>query len=289
MAKTITVRIKKAGSRTSSFSLSDDVGNVLATNVSRKDLANGMSFSVGDDVKVIVLTYTGTDCCGKTVNIPVTTITKQELVDMQFTQINTASLWSHLTNPQLYNNFYGCIHPYVIEYPFAYQYHDQIVQNIKDYTKAYTYLPAINHSFDANRKIQTDSEYFNKAVLYNDQQSSGVLELVAKPIGNMKEYLSYPKFNTESKSILFTKSDNFYQFNTFWNVVKYQAQPLFVSSCDSLSIDKEVNQENMEYGTRSFRKDKLRAKDLKVRLILDNSSNVHLVSQFIVAPSQIPK
>lgn len=287
MAKTVTVKIKKAGNRTSTFSLSDDRGNVLATNVSKQNLIDGLSFTVDDNVRVIVLTYTGDDCCDKFINIPITTLTKQEIADIQFTTLNTASLWSHLTDPTLYNNFYGCIHPYIIEYPFAYQYFDEIVQNVKDYTKAYTYLPGTTHIFDSNRKIQTDDKYFNKAVLYNDQQSTGILELVAKPIHNMKLYLSYPKFNTDSKTITFTKSDNFYQFNTFWNVVKDKTVPLFTSTCESMSLDKEVNQSNMEYTPRSFRKDTIRAKDLKVRLILDNSSITHLVSQFINTPSQI--
>lgn len=287
MAKVIIIRLKRAGSRTSIFSISDDRGNVLATDVSKEDLIDGRSFSVADNVRVIILTYIGDDCCGKTINIPVTTLTQQELVDIEYSPLNTASLWSHLTNPLLYNNFYGCIHPYVIEYPFAYQYYDEIVQNVKDYTKAYTYLPAINHRFDANRRIQTDDKYFNKSILYNDQQSTGVLELFAKPLNNMKEYLLYPKFNLSSKSITFTKSDNFYQFNTFWNIVKDKALPLFISTCESLSIDKEVNQTNMEYGHRTYRKDTLRAKDLKVRLCLDNRSDVHLVSQFLITPSQI--
>jgi hypothetical protein len=287
MAKTIVIKLKKAGSRTSTFSISDDRGNVLSSSATKQQLIDGLSFSVDDDVKVVILTQTGKGCKDQVINIPVTTITKQELVDIQFEQVNTASLWSHLTNPLIYNTFYGVTEPYIIEYPFAYQYNDQIVQNIKDFTKAYTYLPSVTHSFDANRKIQTDSKYFNKAILYNDQQSSGTLELVAKPANNMKEYMSYPKFNTSSKSILFTKSDNFYQFNTFWNVVADRTAPLFVSSCESMSIDKEVNDDNMEYTSRTFRKDPLRAKDLKVRLILDNDSEVHLVSQFIVAPAQI--
>lgn len=287
MAKTIIIKLKRAGSRTSTFSISDDRGNVLATDMPKQDLIDGMAFSVDDDVKVIVLTYTGQDCCDKSINIPITTITRQEVVDIQFTPTNTASLWRHLVNPLIYNNFYGCIHPYIIEYPFAYQYYDEIVQNVKDYTKAYTYLPAVNHIFDSNRRIQTDDKYFNKAILYNDQQSTGMLILAPKPVHNMKEYLSYPKFNTDSKSILFTKSDNFYQFNTFWSIVKDKAQPLFVSTCESLSIDKEINEANMDYSTRAFRKDTLRAKDLKVRLILDNTSSTHLVSQFISTPSQI--
>ncbi|NBQ97894.1 MAG: hypothetical protein EBU12_06675, partial [Microbacteriaceae bacterium] len=62
---------------------------------------------------------------------------------------------------------------------------------------------------------------------------------------------------------------------------------LFLTTCESLSLDKVVNQVNMDYGKRSFKKEPLRAKDLKVRHILDNKSDVHLVSQFIFTPAQI--
>jgi hypothetical protein len=58
-------------------------------------------------------------------------------------------------------------------------------------------------------------------------------------------------------------------------------------SCESLSIDKIVNQANMDYGKRSYKKEPLRAKELKVRHILDNTSEANLVSQFIITPSQI--
>jgi len=60
-----------------------------------------------------------------------------------------------------------------------------------------------------------------------------------------------------------------------------------MTSCESLSVDKIVNQANMDYGKRSFKKEPLRAKDLRVRHILDNSSTAHIVSQFIVTPAQI--
>jgi hypothetical protein len=141
--------------------------------------------------------------------------------------------------------------------------------------------------FNDNSKIETNTVYFNKAILYNGQQSSGVLELVPKPINNLKEYMKYPIYNVESKTITFTKSDNFYQYNTFWSLVKDKSVPLFLTGCDSLSIDKIVNQPNMDYGKRSFKKEPLRAKDLKVRHVLDNRSDAHLISQFIITPSQI--
>jgi len=63
--------------------------------------------------------------------------------------------------------------------------------------------------------------------------------------------------------------------------------PLFVNTCETMSIDKIVNQENMDYGKRSFKKEPLRAKYLKVRHLLDNKDDVHLVSQFITTPAQI--
>jgi len=206
---------------------------------------------------------------------------------LTYTVCNTGSIWRHLTDTLNYNKFYGNIEPYIIEYPFSYQSYDEILQNIKDYSKVYNYLPLVDGVFNDNAQIQVDNQWFNKAVLYNGQQSTGVLELVPKPINNLKAYLQYPLYNAESKTIMYTKSDNFYQYNTFWSLVKNKSIPLFMTSCDSLSIDKVVNQTNMDYGKRSFKKEPLRAKDLKVRHILDNTSEAQLVSQFIITPSQI--
>lgn len=287
MSKTIVIKLTKIGGGLSTFSISDDMGNVLATDVTKQQLIDGVSYSVDDSVKVVVITSTGKGCCGKSWNIPVTTISRYELVQTTFTESNTATAWRHLKNPVIYNYFYGCIEPYIIEYPFAYKYQDEILQSVQDYTKAYKYFLDPDGVSDDNRKIETDDVWFNKAVLYNGQQSTGVLELVPKPINNLKEYLKYPVYNVDSKTITYTKSDNFYQYNTFWSLVKYKQEPLFIRTCENLSIDKVVNQANMDYGKRSFKKEPLRAKELKVRHILDNRYDAHLVSQFIITPSQI--
>ncbi|NBW34715.1 MAG: hypothetical protein EBR30_06780, partial [Cytophagia bacterium] len=225
--------------------------------------------------------------CSNTISVTIGTATIEELAALQYTVCNTGSIWRHLTNLVHYNKYYGNIEPYIIEYPFAYQSYDEILQNVKDYSKVYNYLPYVDGVYNDNKKIEVDNQWFNKAVLYNGQQSTGILELVPKPINNLKQYLNYPIYNTYSKTITYTKSDNFYQYNTFWGLVKNKSITLFLTSCESLSIDKVVNQANMDYGKRSFKKEPLRAKDLKVRHILDNSSEAHIVSQFILAPAQI--
>ena len=285
MSKTITIKLTKAGPTAGPFTISDQFGNVIAEDVLKKTLIAGISYIVNDDVTVLVVKSTGS--CKVEKNVGLRPITTEQYASTQFIQTVTACIWRHLTNIRLYNTFYGDIQPYIIEYPFAYKFQDEILQNVKDYTKAYEYYPVEDGVFNDNTRIETNDKWFNKAVLYNGQQSSGILELVAKPLNNLKAYMQYPILNAESKTITYTKSDNFYQYNTFWAAEKTSQIPLFRTTCESLSIDKVVNQENIDYGPRSFKKATLRAKELKVRHILDNSSTTHLVSQFIVTPAQI--
>ena len=278
--------MKSASPNSGPFTIKDDLGNTLGTNVTLSSLIHGIAYEVDSKVEVITLISSG-DCEYTKRFSVLRSVPLVEYQNIQFQPLRTGCLWTHLRNDTLYNYYYGDIKPYVIEYPFAYKYHDQILQNIKDYSKVYTYIPSLLGEFDANSKIQTDDKYFNKAVLYNGQQSTGILELVPKPMNNLSAYLQYPILNSDSKTITFAKTDSFYQYNTFWALQKDDQVPLFKTSCESKSIDKVVNQDNMDYGDLSFKKSQLRAKNVKVRHILDNSSTTHIVSQFIVAPAQI--
>lgn len=284
MSKSVTIRITQSTPNTGNFNIFDEFGNIIEENVTKSSLIQGKTYSLNNDVKFIVLKSIGRCYIEKT--IPIETISLSDYVNTTYTQVATTCLWRHLTNIRLYNNFYGEIHPYIIEYPFSYKFNDEILQSVKDYTRSYTYLPIKDGVFNDNSSIEIN-RFFNKAILYNGQQCSGLLNLDPKPINNLKEYLSYPKYNSDSKTIIYTKSDNFYQYNTFWSLVKDVKQPLFLTSCKSLSIDKELNQNNMDYGKRSFKKETLRAKWLKVRHILDDVDDLHLVSGFITTNSQI--
>jgi len=286
MSKSVFIKFEVLGNRvTGPFDITDNLGNVLAANVSRTTLVTGATYTIANNVSTITVS-TDAGCSGST-TVFVEYLLQSTINSVVTTYRNTGSLWKHLTDVTVYNKYYGKIQPYIIEYPFMYKYHDEILQNVKDFTSAYKYLPIPDGVFNDNAKIQTDNQYFNKAILYNGQQCSGILNLVPKPMRNLQSYNSYPIYNTDSKTIIFTKSDSFYQYNIFWSVVINKSLPLFNTSCESLSIDKVLNQSNMDYGVRSFRKDPLRAKSLLVRHILDDRSDAHLVSQFIIAPSQV--
>ena len=285
MSRNIIIKLTKAGPNSGPFDITTEYGDVLATNVSKKTLIKGIGYTVNSNVKIITIESIGN--CKVKKSFPLDSFTKVEVAQATYKQSQTACLWRHLTNIQQYNYFYGNIEPYIIEYPYSFQYQDEILQNVKDYTKVYQYLPIPDGVFNYNTKIETNNLFFNKAIVYNGQQSSGLLNLVAKPLNNLQAYNKYPIYNTDSKTITFTKSDNFYQYNTFWSLNKSSQIPLFNTSCESLSIDKVINQDNMDYSFRSFLKAPLRAKDLKIRHILDSRSDIHLVSQFQISENQI--
>jgi len=285
MPKTIIIKLTRAGATSGPFTITDNLGNVVATDVPKKTLVKGTTFVVDDAVTILYIESTGRCFIKKA--FPIESFTINDITSSTFVQTTTACLWRHLTNIQIYNSYYGSIAQYIIEYPFAYSYQDEILQNVKDYTKSYEYLSIPDGVFNDNTRIEVDDKWFTHAVLYNGQQSSGLLELVPKPKNNLQAYNQYPIFNTDSKTITYTKSDNFYQYNTFWALNKSPYIPMFITSCESMSIDKIINQSNMDYSARSFKKAPLRAKDLKVRMILDNNCTTHLVSQFMVTTSQI--
>ena len=283
--KTISLKIKRSGANVGPFIITDNLSNILEESVSKQDLINGKSYQVEDSVTYITLESTGKCKLKKTFKLE--DMNDYEYANETYKITNTGSIWRHLTNIQLYNTFYANIEPYIIEYPFAFKFQDEILQSVVDYTKAYKYLPIPDGVYSYNTRIEVNDQWFNEAILYNNQQSSGLLILVPKPKNNLSAYNAYPIYNPYSKTITYTKSDNFYQYNTFWSLNKSSDQQLFLTPCTSLSIDKVINQENMDYSQRTYHKAPLRAKDLKIRHILKSTSNIHLVSQFLIASTQI--
>jgi hypothetical protein len=284
MAQLITIKLTKAGPSVGPFQIWDDFGNLMLDEVPNATMKQGITLSFDDDVKVVIIKSIGRVLITKYFSIG--SFDRIEYSKAVFTDRGNACLWRHMESPLLYNNYYGNIEPYIIEYPFAAEYQDEILQSVQDYTKVYKYLDTEDGISADYAKIEMDDAWFNKAILYNGQQCTGILTLVPKPKNNLRAYIMYPVLGTKDKTILYTKNDNFYQYNSFWNIMKDVTKTHFIKTCDSLSIDKVINQDNMDYSQRTHKKATLRAKELKVRHILDDRSDIHLVSQFILTSKQ---
>lgn len=286
MSKTITLKLTLGGRRIGPFTIVDEFGNIIATNVPKDTLINGVSYVVNDNITMLTIQSTGLCTSSKTININ-RAITPVEIANSNFQENNASSLWRHLTDYTKFNNYYGATFPYTIEYPFAAQYQDEILQSVKDYSKVFKYLPDSTGVFNNYEKVELDDAYFNKLIIYSGQQNSGLLELVKKPKNNLSQYNAYPIYRESSKVITYAKSDNFYQINNFWDVVKNKSVPQFITDCNSLSQDKMLNNSNMDYSKRSFNKSPIRAKDVKLRFTLDDRSDIHITSQMIFTNNQL--
>ncbi len=196
--------------------------------------------------------------------------------DDQFFYSGNTGLWAHNTNLTEFIKFYGQQAAYTVEYPYAFKFQDEILQSVKDYSRVVSYV-------DEQTFIERDDGYYNKLVIYSNQQCSGELLLSKKPQNNLSQYGKFPVYNIDSKEVLYTKSDNFYQINTFWDMVKSVLSPIFTKSSVNMSVYKDLNQSNMDYSKRSFRKGPLRGKDLKLRFTLDNRTDIKIISQIFTA------
>ncbi len=186
------------------------------------------------------------------------------------------STWDHDYKITDFCTYYGQEQPYILEYPYAYKQQDEILQSISDFTTVRKYIDYLTF-YEPDETL-----FFNKTIIYNGQQCTGVRNLVPKPLNNLAAYNTYPKYNPDSIDIIVTKSNNFYNYNDLWDVVVSKSQPIFITGCDTNSIDKDLNQDNMNYENVSRKKPQIVAKDIKIRHILDNNNTIRLVSKFII-------
>jgi hypothetical protein len=285
MVKTVYIKLTKVSPTAGPFNIYDQWNNLIAENVSREDLIAGVGYILDDGITMIRLVSVG-DCPLERI-MPIENMTATEFFTTPTTIVSTGCVYKHLVAPNIYNTYYGNIEPYIIEYPFASEYYDEILQNVKDYTKAYRYLPNTDGAPSATDVIELDNEWFSHSIIYNGQQCTGLLKLTPKPSHNLQSYMTYPIYNTDSKTITYTKSDSFYQYNVFWDILNDKTQQMFIRSCTSLSLDKELNQSNMNYGMKSFLKSPIRGKEVKIRHLLMDKGDLKLVSRMIFSPSQI--
>lgn len=189
---------------------------------------------------------------------------------------NNTQSFEHYKDITKYNNFFNKIEPYILDYPINYKVNDEILQSISDYTRVFKQI-------NKTSTITSQNIFFNKAIIYNDEQCTGLLTLLPKP-NNAREYLKYPKYNVDSREIIYTKSANFYNYNQFWDVINNYNEPIFLPS--ESTVDRDLNIQNMNYSSRSYKKYPIRGKNVHIRHILDNTDEYRFVSEFIVTLTQ---
>lgn len=169
---------------------------------------------------------------------------------------NQSSLWRHNSVCDMYCNYYNTDYPFEVEYVSTTGQTVFTIHNIEYYLECFKYYDNCedrNHILDFN---------FDRAMIYNTEQISGLLKLVLKSKTNPGQMLQYPIVNPTNIDTLFSKEENKYRFNGFWDVTKDRGEftgntiQMFNTSENGYIFD--INPGYVEYNKSPIQRKKFR-------------------------------
>jgi len=129
-----------------------------------------------------------------------------------FLSVLKNSIWLHNNACNLYCNYYG------INYPFEIEFQTDTVQAVTTMRSVEYQLECVIYSDNCYDRYHVLDYNFDEAVIYNSEQCSGLLRLNITPKNNSTLRMQYPIINPNFIDILFSKEENKYRFNQFWDI-----------------------------------------------------------------------
>jgi hypothetical protein len=181
-----------------------------------------------------------------------------------------SSIWIHNERCDLYCNYYGVDYPFEVEFTVNTGQDINSLRSIQYYLECYKYSPNCYdrfHALDFN---------FDEATIYNTEQTSGLLKLVLNPKNNPTDILTYPKINPTNINVLFSKVENKYRFNQFWDITEDRGEyynALIPGFAERAIWDTQpngyvrlLNANNLNYNKESLQRKKFRHYKVSVLL-----------------------
>ena len=204
------------------------------------------------------------------------------------------SIWNHNLSNLSYQTYYNTLYPYIIELPISNLPQAEILKSVTINTDIQKYSSESDFYSLKSTNKENYNIFFNKAIIYNKEQSSGLLTLTEMPINNMRARFSYPIYNIDNINILYSKYGKVCTFNTFYDITKnYEnQQPIFTTDWNQLQasypMDKALNIDNANYRNTN-KKIPIRSNECYVRLIQDVHSRYKFTNVFEIMQQEESK
>jgi len=179
-------------------------------------------------------------------------------------------LWIHNRRCDLYANYYGVDYPFEVEFMVNTGQTINTLRSIEYIMEAYKYAP---NCYDRFHVLDFN---FDEAVVYNTEQVSGLLKLNLSPLNSPTAMLNYPVIGPTDIQILFTKKENKYRFNQFWDITDDRGEffnPSIPGFAQRPIWDTEpngyirfLNPSNLNYNKDAFQRKKFRHYTVSVLL-----------------------
>lgn len=202
-----------------------------------------------------------------------------------FLSILGDGIWLHNVLCDSYCNFYGVDYPFEIEYQINTVQEVTTLRSVEYQLEVYKYA---NNCFDRFHVLDFN---FDEAVVFNSEQCSGLLRLNLSPENNPFAIIGYPIINPTFIDILFSKVEQKYRFNQFWDITddrgEFSTAQRMIWITESNGYIKNLNPINLNYFKNSLQLKKFRhysqtcllrrriSGDKKMLILITNNKNLN--------------
>jgi len=135
-----------------------------------------------------------------------------------FMTVKERGIWKHNDRCDKFCNFYSTDYPFEVEFVSSTGQEVTTLKSVEYQLECYKYDSTCQ---DKNNILDFN---FDRAVIHNAEQCSGNLKLVLKPKNDPISTLDYPIVKTNNIDILYSKEENKYRFNQFWDVTRNRGE-----------------------------------------------------------------
>jgi hypothetical protein len=174
-----------------------------------------------------------------------------------FLTIKNNGIWTHNKRTDSYCNFYGIDYPFEVEFASLEAAEVSMIRNVFYYMEVYRYA---QNGYDRFHVLDFN---FDEAVIHNSEQCSGLLRLNLSPKNNAPAIVNYPVINSQNIDILYSKEEQKYRFNQFWDITRDRAEfntnlQRTIFQTEPNGYIRNLNQLNLDYNKASFERKKFR-------------------------------
>ena len=185
-------------------------------------------------------------------------------------------LWRHNYRCDLFSNYYGVDYPWEVELIENTGQEVTTLRSVEYQLESYVYKGDLYNGCADDRWHDLDFN-FDESIIYNSEQVSGLLKLELNPKEDPYGMLQYPIINAADIRILYSKEEQKYRFNQFWDTTNDRGE--FSAIEESIFITqlngyiKDLNAANLNYNKDPFQHKKFRHYYNKVLLRRNISGN----------------
>lgn len=178
-------------------------------------------------------------------------------------------IWKHNVRCDLFANYYTYQYPWEIELVSSMGQTVEMLRSVEyqlevfDYITNYAKDATGNDILDQPLNLNCEDRYqeltynFNEAIIYNQEQISGLLKLSMQPT-DPPLITSYPIIGGADIEILYDKVEQQFRFNQFWDITNDRNVPETQFITQMNGYIRDLNQANMDYSKAELQRKKFR-------------------------------